>query len=299
MRKGFNKFKGTGVAIVTPFKKSGAIDFEAFEKIINHIIVGGVDFIVVLGTTGEAATISKPEKKSLIEFSVKAINKRVPLVVGIGGNCTSEVVLAIHGTPLKGVDAILSVCPYYNKPQQEGIYQHFKIIAEACPVPVIIYTVPGRTSSNIAAATTLRLANDCKNIVGIKEASGNFDQIYHVIKNRPKDFLVLSGDDGITLPLLSAGADGVISVTANAFPKPFSDMVRLGLSGNFEDARTIHYNLIDFTNALFSDGSPSGIKAALEIKKLCHSFTRLPLVPVNQDVYQHIHQLINKLEKSV
>jgi len=299
MRKGFNKFKGTGVAIVTPFKKSGAIDFEAFEKIINHIILGGVDFIVVLGTTGEASTISKPEKKSLIEFSVKAINKRVPLVVGVGGNCTSDVVLAIHGTPLKGVDAILSVCPYYNKPQQEGIYQHFKIIAEASPVPVIIYTVPGRTSSNIAAATTLRLANDCKNIVGIKEASGNFDQIYQVIKNRPKDFLVLSGDDGITLPLLSAGAEGVISVTANAFPKLFSDMVRLGLSGNFEDARTIHYNLIDFTNALFSDGSPSGIKAALEIKKLCHSFTRLPLVSVNQDVYQLIHQLINKLEKSV
>ena len=298
MRKGFNKFKGTGVAIVTPFKKSGAIDFEAFEKIINHIILGSVDFIVVLGTTGEASTISKPEKKSLIDFSVKTINKRVPLVVGVGGNCTSDVVLAIHGTPLKGVDAILSVCPYYNKPQQEGIYQHFKTIAEASPVPVIIYTVPGRTSSNIAAATTLRLANDCKNIVGIKEASGNFDQIYQVIKNRPKDFLVLSGDDGITLPLLSAGADGVISVTANAFPKPFSDMVRLGLSGNFEDARIIHYNLIDFTNALFSDGSPSGIKAALEIKKLCHSFTRLPLVPVNQEAYQHIDQLINKLEKS-
>jgi 4-hydroxy-tetrahydrodipicolinate synthase len=188
MRKGYHKFKGTGVAVVTPFKKSGAIDFEAFENIINHLVRGGVEFIVVLGTTGESSTISKPEKKALIEFAARVIGKRVPLVVGIGGNSTSDVVLAIHGTPFKGVDAILSVCPYYSKPQQEGIYQHFKIIAEASPVPVILYTVPGRTSSNIAASTTLRLAKDCPNIVGIKEASGNFDQIHQVIKNRPKDF---------------------------------------------------------------------------------------------------------------
>jgi 4-hydroxy-tetrahydrodipicolinate synthase len=297
MRKGFNKFKGTGVAIITPFKKSGAIDFEAFEKVINHIIQGGIDYIVVLGTTGEASTISKPEKKALIEFSVKAINKRVPLVVGIGGNSTADVVFAIHRTPFKGVDAILSVCPYYNKPQQEGIYQHFKIIAEASPVPVIIYTVPGRTSSNISATTTLRLAKDCKNIVGIKEASGNFDQVFQVIKNRPNDFLVLSGDDAITLALISAGADGVISVTANAYPKEFSEMVRLGLSGNFKLARTIHYKLIDFMNALFADGSPAGIKAALEIKKFCNSYIRLPLVPVNQDVNKLINKLIDQLEQ--
>jgi 4-hydroxy-tetrahydrodipicolinate synthase len=297
MRKGYHKFKGTGVAIVTPFKKSGAIDFESFEAIINHIITGGVDFIVVLGTTGESSTISKPEKKALIEFSVGAINKRVPLVVGIGGNSTSDVVLAIHGTPFKGVDAILSVCPYYSKPQQEGIYQHFKIIAEASPVPVILYTVPGRTSSNIAAATTLRLAKDCPNIIGIKEASGNFDQIYQVLKNRPKDFLVLSGDDGLTLPLIASGADGVISVTANAYPKEFSEMVRHALDGNYESARALHYKLVDFTGALFADGSPSGIKAALEIKKLCHSFLRLPLVPVNQEAYRLIHQCIDLLEK--
>jgi len=297
MRKGYNKFKGTGVAIVTPFKKSGAIDFDAYEKIINHIIEGGIDFIVVLGTTGEASTISKPEKKSLIDFSVKAINKRVPLVLGIGGNCTSDVVLSIHGMPFKGVDAILSVCPYYNKPQQEGIYQHFRIIAEASPVPVIIYTVPGRTSSNISATTTIRLANDCQNIVGIKEASGNFDQIFQVIKNRPKDFLVLSGDDGITLPLLASGADGVISVTANAYPKEFSEMVRLGLAGNYMPARVIHYQLVDFSNALFADGSPAGIKAALEIKKLCHHYLRLPLVPVNQEVYLLINKLIDQFEK--
>jgi len=294
MRKGYNKFKGTGVAIVTPFKKSGAIDFEAYEKIINHTILGGVDFIVALGTTGESATVSKLEKKALVEFSVTVINKRVPLVVGIGGNNTTDVVLAIHGTPFKGVDGILSVCPYYTKPQQEGIYQHFKIISESSPVPVIIYTVPGRTSSNISAATTLRLAADCPNIAGIKEASGNFDQIFQVIKNRPKDFLVLSGDDGITLPLLAVGADGVISVTANACPNEVSEMVRLGLAGKFKPASALHYKLIDFTNALFADGSPSGIKAALEIMKLCSNYLRLPLVPVNQDVYNLIKKRIEQ-----
>ena len=297
MRKGYHKFKGTGVAIVTPFKKSGAIDFEAFEGIVNHIIQGGIDFIVVLGTTGESSTVSKPEKKALIEFSVRVINKRVPLVMGIGGNSTSDIVLAIHGTPFKGIDAILSVCPYYTKPQQEGIYQHFKIIAEASPVPVILYTVPGRTCSNIAASTTLRLAKDCPNIVGIKEASGNFDQVFQVIKNRPKDFLVLSGDDGLTLPLISAGADGVISVTANVYPREFSEMVNYALEGNFNVARVLHYKLIDLTNALFADGSPSGIKAALEIKKLIHNYLRLPLVPVNQDAYNLIKNHISHLEK--
>jgi 4-hydroxy-tetrahydrodipicolinate synthase len=291
MRKGYNKFKGTGVAIVTPFKKSGAIDFEAYERIINHIIAGGVDFIVALGTTGESATISKHEKKALIEFSVTAINKRVPLVVGIGGNSTADVVLAIHGTPFKGVDGILSVCPYYTKPQQEGIYQHYRIISESSPVPVILYTVPGRTSSNITAATTLRLAADCPNIVGIKEASGNFDQIFQVIKNKPKDFLVLSGDDGLTLPLLAVGADGVISVTANALPGEVSEMVNLGLAGKFKPASALHYKILDFTNSLFADGSPSGIKAALEVKKLCSNYLRLPLVPVNHEAYGNIKKL--------
>jgi 4-hydroxy-tetrahydrodipicolinate synthase len=205
--------------------------------------------------------------------------------------------MAIHGTPLKGVDAILSVCPYYSKPQQEGIYQHFKTIAESCPVPVILYTVPGRTSSNIAASTTLRLAKDCSNIIGIKEASGNFDQIFQVIKNRPDNFLVLSGDDGLTLPLIAAGADGVISVTANSFPKEFSDMVRYALEGNFEQARILHYKLIDFTNALFCDGSPSGIKAALEIKNLCVNFVRLPLVTVNPEAYKLIQHCIDQFDK--
>jgi len=294
MRKENKRLRGTGVAIVTPFKKSGAIDFDAFEQIIQHIIQGGVDFIVVLGTTGEASTLSKQEKKTLIEFSVEKIGKRVPLVVGIGGNNTSEVVLSIHGTPFKEVDAILSVCPYYNKPQQEGIYQHFRIIAESSPVPVILYTVPGRTSSNINASTTLRLARDCPNIIGIKEASGNFDQIYQVLKGRPKGFLVLSGDDGLTLPLLAVGADGVISVIANLLPEKFSLMVRHGLEGDFEKARTLHFELIEIINALFADGSPAGIKAALDIKKLCSNYLRLPLVPVNKETYHLIHSLIIK-----
>ncbi len=284
------------MAIVTPFKKSGAIDFDAYERIINHAIEGGVNFIVALGTTGESSTILKNEKKALIEFSVSAIAKRVPLVIGIGGNSTAEVVVSIHGTPFNGVDAILSVCPYYTKPQQEGIYQHYKIIAESSPVPVILYTVPGRTASNISAATTLRLAADCPNIVGIKEASGNFDQIGQVIKNRPDDFLVLSGDDGITLPLLAIGADGVISVTANAYPREFSEMVSLGLAGKFKAASVLHYRLLDFTNALFADGSPAGIKAALEIKKLCSNYLRLPLVPVNHEIYSRIKKLIDQFE---
>lgn len=296
MRKGRNKFRGTGVAVVTPFLKSGAVDFDSYGNILEHIIQGGVDFIVVLGTTGESSTMSKHEKRALIEFSVEKVKKRVPIVVGIGGNCTSDVVLAIHSTPLKGVDGILSVCPYYNKPQQEGIFLHFKTIAEASPVPVIIYTVPGRTSSNIAAATTLRLARECPNIAGIKEASGNFDQIFQVLKESPKDFLVLSGDDALTLPMLASGADGVISVVANAYPKEFSDMVRYGLKGDFAKAREYHYLLLDFISALFMDGSPAGIKAALEIQKRCKNELRLPLVGVKKEVYKHLGELILQIE---
>lgn len=290
-----DRLRGTGVAIVTPFTKSNAIDFLAFEKILNHTISNGVGYIVLLGTTGESVTLSKVEKKTLIEFAVERIDRRVPLVLGMGGNNTSELVLSIHGTPFKDVDAILSVCPYYNKPTQEGIYQHFKIVAEASPVPVILYTVPGRTGSNIAAPTTLRLARDFSNIIGIKEASGNFDQVYQLLKNRPEGFLVISGDDGITLPLLAAGADGVISVVANAYPKKFSEMVRLGLTGDFTAARKIHFELTDLINALFADGSPGGIKAALNLMDLCEEVVRLPLVPVSKDVHKLIKKLIDQI----
>ena len=290
-----DRLRGTGVAIVTPFTKSNAIDFLAFEKILNHTISNGVEYIVLLGTTGESVTMSKVEKKTLIEFAVERIDHRVPLVLGLGGNNTSELVLSIHGSPFKDVDAILSVCPYYNKPTQEGIYQHFKIVAEASPVPVILYTVPGRTSSNIAASTTLRLAHDFSNIIGIKEASGNLDQIYQLLKNRPEGFLIISGDDGITLPLLAAGADGVISVVANAFPGKFSELVRLGLKGDFAPARKIHFELIDLINALFADGSPGGIKAALNLMGLCEEIVRLPLVPVNKELHKLIKKLIDQI----
>ena len=290
-----DRLRGTGVAIVTPFTKSNAIDFLAFEKILNHVITNGVEYIVLLGTTGESATLSKLEKKTLIEFAVERIDHRVPLVLGMGGNNTSELVLSIHGTPFKDIDAILSVCPYYNKPSQEGIYQHFKVVAETSPVPVILYTVPSRTSSNISASTTLRLANDFSNIIGIKEASGNFDQVFQLLKHRPEGFLVISGDDAITLPLLAAGADGVISVVANALPGKFSEMVRLGLKGDFTFARKIHFELIEFINALFLDGSPGGIKAALSMMDLCEEILRLPLVPVNKDVHKLIKKQLDQI----
>jgi 4-hydroxy-tetrahydrodipicolinate synthase len=291
------KFKGTGVAIVTPFTDSGEIDWASFEKIIEHIITGGEEYIVLLGTTGESPTVTKQDKTALIAFTAKKINKRVPVVLGVGGNNTADVVFSLKNTDFNEIDAVLSVCPYYNKPQQEGIYQHFKAVADVSPVPVILYTVPGRTGSNISASTTVRLANDFSNIIGIKEASGSFDQIFQVLKNRPEHFLVISGDDGITLPLLSAGADGIISVVANVFPRQFSDMVRFGLAGEFDKARILHYRLLDFMNAIFSDGSPSGIKAALEINGFCRNVLRLPLVPVNNATYSLIKKLITQIKK--
>src|ERR1035438_5305956 len=245
-----DKFRGTGVAVVTPFDESGSIDFNALSKVLEHLLVSGVEYLVIMGTTGETPTLSKDEKTAMLDFSVKVIHSRVAVVIGIGGNNTAEVVKSIHETNFKGVDAILSVSPYYNKPQQQGIFEHFKAIAGASPVPVILYTVPGRTGGNISAETTLKLADACKNIIGIKEASGNLDQIYQLLKNRPEGFLVISGDDNLTLPLLATGADGVISVVANAYPEEFSDMVRAGLKGDFDSARKIHFQLLDFIGAI-------------------------------------------------
>ena len=291
------KFRGTGVAIVTPFTASYAIDFVAHEKMINHVIHGGMDYIVLLGTTGESPTVSMQEKKALVEFTIEKINNRIPLVVGIGGNNTSEVVLAIQHMPLKGVDGILSVSPYYNKPRQEGVYKHFKAVAESSPVPVILYTVPGRTGGNIASFTTIRLATDFQNIIGIKEASGNMNQIYQVLMQRPENFLVISGDDGLTLPMLASGTDGVISVVANGYPKEYAAMVKYGLDGDFEQARKIHFQLIDLINALFADGSPGGIKTVLELKQLCQNIVRLPLVPVNNETRKLIHKLVTQIDK--
>ena len=287
--------KGTGVAIVTPFNDKGEIDFKGLGKLINHLIKGKVEYLVVLGTTGESVTLSKEEKKQVIDFVIKTANGRIPLVLGIGGNNTAEVIDAIKHASFNHISAILSVSPYYNKPSQEGIYQHYKQIATHSPVPVILYNVPGRTSSNMSAETTLRLAKDFSNIIGIKEASGNIEQAMRIIKNKPKNFLVISGDDNLTLPLIAAGADGVISVVANAFPKVFSEMVRLSLKGDFKKAQQLHYKTFEITEQLFADGNPGGIKCALEHAGICSSNLRLPLVKPNEQVQKRIKELSSKI----
>jgi 4-hydroxy-tetrahydrodipicolinate synthase len=291
-----NKFIGTGVAVVTPFKKDLTIDFQSLEKQIERLILNGVNYLVVLGTTGESVTQSESEKEELIHFFIEKVNHRVPVVVGIGGNNTQAVVEKIKKTNFKHIDAILSVAPYYNKPTQEGLYQHFKAIAQVCPVPVILYNVPGRTSSNLNADTTLRLANDFKNIIAIKEASGNFSQAMYIIKDKPKDFLVISGEDALTLPLISIGFSGVISVVANAFPKEFSTMVQLALNNNYEEAEKIHYQLLGFIDHLFIEGNPAGVKEALSIMGIMENNIRLPLVPVSSKVTQKLKELIIKIK---
>ena len=290
------KFQGTGVALVTPFHKYGAVDFSAIEKVVEHTINNNADYLVVLGTTGEVPTLSKDEKQAVTEFVIETVNGRVPIVLGMGGNNTQEVVNCIKSASFDGIDAILSVCPYYNKPKQKGIFYHYKTIASASPVPVILYNVPSRTGVNISAETTLQLANGYKNIVAIKEASGDFVQVMKILKNRPKDFLVISGDDALTLPLMALGIDGVISVVANAFPAEFSNMVNLCLKGKFVDARQIHFQLISIINALFEDGSPGGIKAALQIIGLCENNLRLPVVKVNKSIYIKLTNLISEFQ---
>lgn len=293
-----SQFKGTGVAIITPFHDSGNIDFGSLELIIEHIVSQGADYLVALGTTGESVTLSRDEKVAVLEFVVETVNKRVPVVAGIGGNNTQEVINTIKATSFDGISAILSVCPYYNKPQQKGIYFHYKAIAGACPVPVILYNVPGRTSVNMTAETTLKLAKDFPNIIGIKEASGNLMQCMEIIQKKPGDFLVISGDDVLTFPLLALGADGVISVAANAFPDKFSRMVNFGLAGKASKARAIHYELLEFMNLIFADGNPSGIKTAMEVMNFCKSNVRLPLVKVNKTVHSAIAEQVEALLKS-
>ncbi len=289
------KFTGTGVAIITPFRKDGSIDFKSLGKLIEHLIKGGVNYIVALGTTGESVTLSKDEKKAIINFVTDSVNCRVPVVVGIGGNNTEEIIDTINHTDFSAIDGILSVSPYYNKPSQEGIYQHFKAVATSSPVPVIIYNVPGRTGSNISADTTIRLANECKSIIATKEASGNLGQIMQIIKNKPKNFLVISGDDAMAMPIVAMGGSGVISVAANAFPTEVSGMINLILKGDLLKANAIHYKILDLTNALFEEGSPSGIKAVLEILKVAPNNVRLPLVPVSDGMYKKLEMLVKKL----
>ncbi len=289
-------FKGTGVAMITPFHKQGTIDFTALERLIEHLISGGANYLVVQGTTAETATLNREEKNALAEFVADIVNKRVPLVIGIGGNSTQEVINTIRSNSLDGYDAILSVTPYYNKPQQRGLYLHYKSIATVSPLPIIMYNVPSRTSVNMKPEITLQLASEFDNIIGIKEACGNIEQIMDIIRNKPKDFLVISGDDLLTLPLLGMGADGVISVIANAYPKLFSDMVSLGLKGEMKKAREIHYKLTDFTRSVFADGNPSGIKAALEIKEIISNNLRLPLVKIEKPHYNQLALLMAELE---
>ena len=290
-----NIFKGTGVAIVTPFDKKGSIDFGSLEKIINHIIKNGVNYIVVLGTTGENVTLSKEEKKSVTDFVVKTTKKRVPIMLGIGSNNTLDVIDTIKHTDFKGIAAVLSVSPYYNKPTQKGIFEHYNAIAANCPLPIVIYNVPSRTSMNICAETTLKIANEIPNVIGIKEASGSLGQCMKIIQNKPKNFLVISGDDALTLPLMAIGADGVISVVANAFPKEFSGMVNFALKNDFNKAAALHYKLLDIIELLFAEGSPSGVKAALEILSLAQNNVRLPLIPVGKEIYNQLKNKINEI----
>ncbi|HOI88361.1 MAG TPA: 4-hydroxy-tetrahydrodipicolinate synthase [Lentimicrobium sp.] len=291
------KLTGTGVALVTPFHKQGTIDFGSLEKLIEHTINNGVNYLVVLGTTGEAATLSKDEKNALVQFVKDQVDKRVPLVLGMGGYNTQEVINNLQTFDSDGIDAILSVTPYYNKPSQRGLYLHYKHIASASPLPVIMYNVPGRTSVNMKAETTLQLASEFENIIGIKEASGNMSQIMEIIRLRPRDFLVISGDDGITMPLIAAGANGVISVVANAFPAAYSAMVNASLQGKLDEARRLHYHMLPLIDALFADGSPGGIKAALDIMKLVPNNLRLPVVKVNKATQNLIGSILSDLRE--
>lgn len=288
-------FSGTGVAIATPFTPAGELDMTGMEKLVEHLIKGGVEYLVVLGTTGESATLNKEEKQEVFS-KVNAINKgRVRLVAGIGGNDTREVVKALNAFDLAGYEAVLSVSPYYNKPNQEGLFQHYKAVNDASPLPVIMYNVPGRTGMNVSVATTLRIARECKNIIATKEASGNVEQIMQIIAGKPQGFEVISGDDGITLPLIACGAIGVISVVANAYPNEFSNMVRQCLAGDFAGARPMHEKMFPIIQSMFAEGSPSGLKAYLAKLDIAGENFRLPVVSVSEQHRSHIHQLMQTI----
>ncbi|HUN04675.1 MAG TPA: 4-hydroxy-tetrahydrodipicolinate synthase [Niabella sp.] len=290
------KFTGTGIAIITPFLDDNrTVDWDTFEKLIEFWIENKVEYLLPCGTTGESATFTREEEQEIFTFVQQKVNGRVPLVAGVGGNDTYEVAQAYKTLDFTGFDAILSVSPYYNKPRQEGIYQHYKTIDAASPLPIIMYNVPGRTGMGVSAETTLRIARDCKNIFATKEASGSFDQINQIGKNKPEDFMVISGDDGITLPMIACGAKGVISVVANAYPKEFSDMVRLCLTGNFAEALPLHLKYVDVINSLFAEGSPSGVKQYMTEMGLIRNNMRLPVVPVSDAHAVKIRGLMKNL----
>ena len=289
------KFTGTGIAIVTPFLADGKIDWTAFGRLIEFWIRGKVEYLVVLGTTGESATIHGAEKQEVFSFVAREVAGRLPLVAGIGGNDTAEVVQAFRHFDLNGYDAILSVSPYYNKPNQEGIFQHYKALNEATPLPIIMYNVPGRTGQSVTAATQLRIAHELKNIFATKEASGNFDLINQLMRNKPADFMVISGDDPISLQMIAQGGEGVISVVANAYPAEFSEMIRLCLRGDFEKAIPLHNKYIDIIASMFAEGSPSGVKAYLSEMGLCQNSFRLPVWKVSEKHQQHIRDLMKTI----
>lgn len=286
------QLRGTGVAMVTPFKEDESVDFNALGKLIDFIIDNGVEYMVTLGTTGETPTLEKQEKLDIIEFTYEKVNGRIPVVVGIGGNNTKEVIEQVQSYPLGKATAILSACPYYNKPSQEGIFQHYKLIAEAAPKPIILYNVPGRTGRNMDAKTTLRLAHEVANVCGIKEAGNNISQCMQILRDRPADFLVVSGDDDLVLPELACGIDGVISVAANCYPKQFSEMVRAGLAFDFAKAKALNDTLIEAYNLLFAENNPAGVKGFLYEMGLLKNITRLPVTPLSSDVQQKVKRFM-------
>ena len=288
-----DKIKGTGVALVTPFNTDLSIDYVGLEKLLNYQIKGGIDYLVLMGTTGESAVLSKTEKQEVIVFCKKINAGRLPIILGIGGNNTLALVDEIKATDFTGIDAVLSVSPCYNKPTQEGIYQHYKMIAEACPLSIILYNVPGRTASNMASETTFRLANDFENIIAIKEASGDMDQIMKIIKNKPADFVVLSGVDDLTLPMIYMGAEGVISVIGQSHPKEYSTMVTEARKGNIANANVLHYSIYDYYEPLYAEGNPAGVKACLELLGICKAVVRPPLVEVSSTIKDQLKILLN------
>ena len=291
-----NQLKGTGVALITPFTSNGDIDFEALSKVINFVIEGGVEYVVTLGTTGETPTLDKYEKTDIIKYTCEKVNNRVPVVVGIGGNNTKELLNDLETFPLEGAVAVLSASPYYSKPSQEGIFQHYKALAAASPKPILLYNVPGRTGRNVEAATTIRLANEVENIAGIKEAGNNMVQCMQILRDRPEHFLVVSGDDDLVMPQLACGIDGVISVAANCFPKNFSTMIRAGLQFDFETAKKLNDPLLEAYSLLFAENNPAGVKAFMAELGLIENNLRLPVVPLSEAVYENVKKYLVKLK---
>jgi 4-hydroxy-tetrahydrodipicolinate synthase len=291
------ELRGTGVAIVTPFQADLSIDYVALDRIIDFMITSGVEYIVTMGTTGETPTLSKLEKKSIVQFTYEKVDGRVPVVVGVGGNNTAELVDELRLLPLGPAIAVLSASPYYSKPSQEGLFQHYKALATASPKPILLYNVPGRTGRNLTAATTIRLAREVKNIAGIKEASGDMAQCMEILRDRPEDFLVVSGDDALAFPQIAVGMDGIISVAANSWPRDFSEMIRQALHGHLNEAKALNDKLIAGYELLFAENNPAGVKAAMSELKLIDNYVRLPLVPLSEPLHKKLRVYMAQQEK--